>query len=228
MVFEYMPQAASTTDDQLVFAFANDPLHPVIGVDPAAPAALTNAALLGMSDSVPFMPWREWSLDVTEAFSNDQPFFVSRVASLGTIGADYSTLRFSEGGVLAMTNSGTSASRKTYGVLYLHSEIELVEFCPILPYNLMTVNGQKRNASVSLKGNLGPADDLSSTVKDPKVTCSNTCCGEEGEPCFHVIRITEDPASTERHERTEEQRKRFDYSKHGVKPPSLPIVTRRE
>jgi len=125
MVFEYMPQAAATTDDQLVFAFANDPFHPIIGIL-STPAALTNSDLLGLSDSVPFMPWREWSLDVTKSFRGDQPLFVSRTAGLSA----FADLRFSDGGVFALTNAATSTTKKTYGVLYLHSSIELEEFCP--------------------------------------------------------------------------------------------------
>lgn len=137
MVYEYLPQSAATLSDQLVFAFANDPLHPVIGLNNGA-SEFTNQVLLGLADSIPFMPWREWSLDVTSAFSQDQPFYVARNFT-GSSLSDYVTTRFSDAGIFAMTCSGTAASAAVYGVLYGKIDIELLEFCPILPYNLATL-----------------------------------------------------------------------------------------
>jgi len=148
MTLEYMPQSASTQSDQLVCAFANDPLHPVIGIPPILTMgySLTNQQLLGLSDSVPFMPWREWSMDLTPAYKNDQPFFVAR----GDYPAEPSSLRFSDAGVIAVTNSGTATSPLTYGVLYLKSEIEFLEFCPILPYTLSTNLARSHTRSTSV------------------------------------------------------------------------------
>jgi len=240
MIFEYMPQAASTTDDQLVFAFANDPLHPVIGVNPVTPAALTNAQLLGMSDSVPFMPWREWSLDVTDSFNGDQPLFVARANELGSAAPIGATYRFSEAGCFALTNAATSSTRKTYGVLYLHSTVEFEEFCPVLPYNLIT-NEQARDTSVPPKEDLaqrksvalsgaqlsGGSSEGETTAELSSVASKHTCCDEEGEPDFHVIRISKDPTYTERQERTG-TRGIDSISGNLGRKPSLLAVTRRE
>jgi len=249
MIFEYMPQAASTTDDQLVFAFANDPLHPIIGINQATPAALTNQELLGMADSVPFMPWREWSLDVTDSYKGDQPLFVSRTGSLSTVGDEAATWRFSEGGVFALTNAATSTTRKTYGVLYLHSEIEFEEFCPILPFNVSAL--QNRNTGVPPKEEIArlrkeaglrppqivPCEhsccqdvvcvDCEPVAPQSDLASKNTCCDEEGEPGFQVIRISKDPTYTERHERTG-TRGIDSISGNLGRKPSLLTATRRE
>lgn len=120
--FIYQPQSAATTDDQLVFAFAADPYHPVIG--PSA-GTVGNSNLLSVADSMPFMPWREWELDVTEAFQGDQPFYC-RPPSGASVS---SATRLSSAGVFACTGTG-SKSAITYGVLYGCISLEFQEFCP--------------------------------------------------------------------------------------------------
>lgn len=121
--FIYQPQSSATIDDQLVFAFAADPYHPIIG--PSA-GVVSNANLLSVADSMPFMPWHEWEIDVTEAFCNDAPSYCRPVPTGDVASAN----RLSSVGVFACTSNSLDATPRTYGVLYGNISIEFQEFCP--------------------------------------------------------------------------------------------------
>jgi len=124
LVFHYEPQASATDSQRLVFAFANDPLHPILW-NATVP---TTGALLTLSDSIAFMPWRAWSMDVTSSVSKDSLFTYS---DSSTTVAEF-VERFSDFGVMSCVTSGSSAGATVpCGVLYLETEIELEEFCPI-------------------------------------------------------------------------------------------------
>lgn len=121
LVFHYEPQAASTESGRLVFAFAEDPDHPLLWA-----AAPTSSNLLAVADSVAFMPWRPWSMDVTDKLDNTLYYTYDFNAT-----ATSATDRFSNFGVMACVTSDLAAETVVGGVLYMETEIELVEFCPV-------------------------------------------------------------------------------------------------
>jgi len=158
MKFHYMPQSASTVSDQLVFAFANDPLHPLIGLLGGVDGELTNEVLLALADSIPFMPWREWELDVSDSLRLDQPFYVAENISVANLSdgllAYSEQLRLSQAGVFACTNAGTTVAN-TYGVIYLESDIELMEFCPVTRVQITegSLRGNRKKTLTDVKDN---------------------------------------------------------------------------
>jgi len=121
--FHYCPQSSTTTGERLIFAFANDPVHPVLW-NSTPPTA---AALESLADSVPFGPWETWSLDCTDRVAQDVLFTYSDPStSVGQI-----TERFSDFGVIALVTSSASGANTACGVLQMELDVELMEFCPI-------------------------------------------------------------------------------------------------
>jgi hypothetical protein len=123
LIFHYEPQSAATADQRLVFAFAADPMHPLLW-NSTVP---TQSKLLALSDSIAFAPWRNWSMDVTGRM-NGQEFYTF---SEPTITVASFAERFSDFGVISCLTSSVSGTVTSCGVLYMESEIELLEFCPI-------------------------------------------------------------------------------------------------
>lgn len=124
LVFHYEPQCAATEVERLVFAYAEDPMHPVLW-NATVP---TSTSLLALADSVAFAPWRSWSMDVTHRLAR-QEFYTFTDSS--TTVASFAE-RFSDFGVMSCVTSGSGAvANVTCGVLYMETVIELIEFCPI-------------------------------------------------------------------------------------------------
>jgi hypothetical protein len=126
-VLHYMPQSTADEDARMVFAFAADPVHPLLWKKDT-----TSRELLAVSDSVAFMPWKSWSMDVTSKLGS-QEFYTYAYPEAGS-GVGSFVERFNDFGVIAATTSGELASGtipKKSGVLYLESTIEFDEFCPI-------------------------------------------------------------------------------------------------
>lgn len=126
-ILHYMPQSTADEDARMVFAFAADPVHPLLWKKDT-----TSRELLAVSDSVAFMPWKSWSMDVTSKLGS-QEFYTYAYPEAGS-GVGSFVERFNDFGVIAATTSGVLASGtipKKSGVLYLESTIEFDEFCPI-------------------------------------------------------------------------------------------------
>jgi hypothetical protein len=125
LVFHYEPQASSTTDERLVFAFAEDPVHPVLWSNPPP----TTTECLALGDSIAFAPWRGWSMDVTSRLQDTLFYtFTDPTLAVSTF-AD----RFSDFGVISLTGTTTGqAAVVGCGVLYMDVEVEFEEFCPIV------------------------------------------------------------------------------------------------
>ena len=123
LVFHYEPQSSATTTERLVFAFAEDPLHPVLWN-----ASVPNqSSLLSLANSVAFMPWKSWSMDVSEQLSESLFYTFSDP----TITVDAQTERFSDFGVISILTDTFNTSNATCGVLYMEIDVEFFEFCPI-------------------------------------------------------------------------------------------------
>jgi hypothetical protein len=123
LVFHYEPQASATTEERLVFAYANDPNHPVLW----STTLPTTSSLLSLADSIAFVPWRAWSMDVSRKLQ-DQLFYTYSDPST-TVGSFPE--RFSDFGVFSILGSTDLVSSAKCGVLYMEVELELFEFCPI-------------------------------------------------------------------------------------------------
>lgn len=122
--FHYEPQAAATTSERLVFAFAEDPMHPLLW-NATVP---TQSKLLALSDSIAFAPWRSWTMDVSRRLV-DQSFYTFTDPS--TTVASFAE-RFSDFGVISLVTSSVSQAQVSpCGVLYMEIDLELIEFCPI-------------------------------------------------------------------------------------------------
>jgi hypothetical protein len=122
-VFHYEPQCSATTTERMVFAFAVDPLHPVLW-NATVPHS---ASLLVLSDSIAFAPWRSWSMDVSHRLGKEKLYtFSDSSTTVGTF-----TERFSDFGVMSCVTSSVSGSATDCGILYADIEVELSEFCPI-------------------------------------------------------------------------------------------------
>ncbi len=124
--FHYAPQSTTTVEGRLVFGFAADPVHPLVYAE--AGLTPTQASLLAVADSVPFAPWRAWTIDVSHRLDGDNELYLYNpvVASQNT---DW---RFSNFGSLAVvTDQASLEAEVKYGVLYMETKIELLEFCPI-------------------------------------------------------------------------------------------------
>lgn len=124
-VFHYEPQSSATTDERLVFAFAADPLHPVLWN--ATPPSQTD--LLALADSIAFAPWRSWSMDVTEKLL-DKTILYTYSDSATTVG-EFNE-RFSDFGVISCVSDTVSGTTAFCGVLYMDLDVTLMEFCPIV------------------------------------------------------------------------------------------------
>lgn len=123
LIFHYEPQSAATATERLVFAFAEDPLHPVLW-NATVP---TQNSLLALSDSIAFAPWRSWSMDVTENLN--QTLFYTHTDPSTTV-AEFSE-RFSDFGVISCLTNSIGGTATTCGVLYMEIDLDLEEFCPI-------------------------------------------------------------------------------------------------
>jgi hypothetical protein len=163
-VFHYEPQAAATDGERLVFAFANDPLHPILW-NSTPP---TSSSLLTVADSIAFMPWRAWSMDVTERLGKEDLYTYS---SSSTTVAEF-VERFSDFGVMScVTSSVSQASDLPCGVIYLETEIELMEFCPISVTRPSSLALLRAKAKGHIQASTGPsgapkaADDCSAQEK---------------------------------------------------------------
>lgn len=123
LVFHYEPQSSATTSERMVFAFAADPLHPILW-NSTVP---NQTSLLAVADSVAFAPWRAWSMDVTYRLGNT--FLYTFADSSTTVGTF--TERFNDFGVISCITSSVSGSTADCGILYGEIEVEFEEFCPI-------------------------------------------------------------------------------------------------
>lgn len=123
LIFHYEPQSSATTTEQMVFAFANDPLHPVLW-NSTIP---TPAALLSVADSIAFAPWRAWSMNVSKKVADNWLYTFSDTS---TTVAEF-VERFSDFGVMSCVTNSAAGTTAYSGVLYAEMEFELKEFCPI-------------------------------------------------------------------------------------------------
>lgn len=170
LVFHYEPQASATDSQRLVFAFANDPTHPIIW-DPTFP---TEAGLLSLSDSVAFMPWRSWSMDVTSRVTKDRLYTYVEPTLV-----DVTVARFSDFGSIGCRTTGTG-SNQIGGVLYMELDVELEEFCPISVTRPASLSHLTRRVERHQKKQTEEKKRMMETPSSSGATpCSDKCCQKE-------------------------------------------------
>lgn len=121
--FRYEPQSTAVVSDRLVFAWTDDPSHPILGDNPSSVPSQLQCLIT--QDSVAFMPWKEWSLKVPVA--RDMRFLYE---SAPTSVSD----RFSCMGAASCVASTSSVTPTAvvYGVLYVQMVIDLFDPVPIV------------------------------------------------------------------------------------------------
>jgi putative flippase GtrA len=156
LVFHYEPQSAATTTERMVFAFAEDPMHPVLW-NATLP---TQDTLLGLADSIAFAPWRSWSMDVSHKLSRNEFYTFTDPSTTVASFAE----RFSDFGVMSCITSATDTTQISAGVLYVETIVELMEFCPIsvtLPASkFLSSKFSEGSASTSYSQPLVAVEDL--------------------------------------------------------------------
>jgi hypothetical protein len=130
--FSYEPQATSTLEDRMIFAWTDDPNHPFLSAaqnlyNSATPSQLS---LLVTKDSVAFMPWKPWTLRVPVA--KDIRFMYSD-SDLEEAATQGSLARFSQFGSMSCVGGvAKTVSAETYGILYVSLVIDLLDPVPIV------------------------------------------------------------------------------------------------
>jgi hypothetical protein len=118
----YEPQATTSVVDRLVFAYADDPVHPVLVPTAGYPS---QTDLLITPDSVAFAPWLPWSLRVN-CDKRDEKYVFS-TTNAGAFDDDGARLAYS--GVLACVAS--SVTPAVYGVLYARVTYRFTDPVPV-------------------------------------------------------------------------------------------------
>lgn len=127
LVFEYMPQVEATRRGRLVFAYADDPVHPLLYSNSTDDH---ESRCLAVSDSIAFAAWTNWTLDVSKNVRNNILYVADPYSAIGT----EQTNRFSHFGIINIYTSpeaGVATTPEEFGILYVDIEVELMEFCPI-------------------------------------------------------------------------------------------------
>lgn len=125
--FQYCPQSGTNTTQRMVFAYANDPSHPLV-----TSTAPSQAQLESVSDSIPFAPWKPWTMDVTKNLDTRTWLYTYDSTTVGTV-QDNNLDRFNALGAIGCMASanGTVTTGDVFGVLYMIADLEFKEFCPI-------------------------------------------------------------------------------------------------
>lgn len=175
--FQYCPQSGTNTTQRMVFAYANDPDHPLINT-----AVPSQAQLESVSDSIPFAPWKPWTLDVSSSLDKTSWLYTYDGAPSAGVTTDIVD-RFNTIGVIGCMASanGTVTTGDVFGVLYIIADLEFKEFCPISVTRpaLLRLLGEKlifharkreaqrerQNTDLSVLFSADDDDDSSSTSK---------------------------------------------------------------
>jgi hypothetical protein len=125
--FRYCPQSGTNTTQRMMFAYANDPVHPLIMSTTPSQSKLESA-----TDSVPFAPWEAWEMDVSRSLDKDTWLWVYDFNATATVGNAVLD-RFNSLGSIGLMSSaaGTAGTGDVFGVLYVDAELEFKEFCPV-------------------------------------------------------------------------------------------------
>jgi hypothetical protein len=128
--FFYEPQSTATVEDRLVFAWTDDPNHPFLSANGAIHSGdvATQLQSLVTTDSVAFMPWKQWSLKVPVA--QDERFMYNP----GVLDPDEedTSARFYDFGSMTCVATATPGTAAIYGILYVRLVLDLFDPVPIV------------------------------------------------------------------------------------------------
>lgn len=141
LVFTYEPQAPSTVNDRVVFAYTEDPRHPLMYTKSFAYSdQLTTGKLLALGDSIAFAPWESWSMDVSRSAKQDLLYVAMVATAPDGFAKMLATERFfSFGSIGCVTSNLTGTGFVIYGILYMSIVFDLIEFCPIVQSNVVPI-----------------------------------------------------------------------------------------
>ena len=160
--FVYEAQSATDIHDRLVFAYAEDPNHPLITPDETSSPNIQEN-LLALENSVAFAPWRTWSMDVSDVCRSDLLYTAAQTDSVERL------TNFCAIGCIPSTTYTSTQAVTVYGILYIRATIEFTEMCPIAQ-NLAFSSVQLAKAGYKRD------------CKDPDCKrCSKTCSENEKE-----------------------------------------------
>jgi len=131
--FQYEPQATSTFNDRLVFAWTDDPAHPFLAptvTNDGITLPPTQLETLVTPDSVAFMPWKQWKLSVPVSKEPRYLFDLEGTGIGPVVGANVS--RFSEFGAINCVCSVPQTVAQVYGILYANIQLCLFDPVPIV------------------------------------------------------------------------------------------------
>jgi hypothetical protein len=157
LMFHYTPQSTTTVNGRAVFAFADDPVHPIIvpGLESSSSSTPSGVmlggvpsqeSLLALGDSMAFAPWLPWSLDVSDRVKQNELYIDGGFGwqPAGTaptpvepylvtsVSGFTAALRQWGFGSIGIATSTTESTAFEAGVLWMELEVELIEFCPIV------------------------------------------------------------------------------------------------
>lgn len=149
--FHYTPQASTLQKGRCVFAFADDPGHPVIfpSLNHSDSTNVTEAnnptqtQLLALGDSMAFPPWLPWTLDVSDRVKQNELYTAVQVQFHPTeVGASpvyadayisgfVAQLRSSCFGAVGCRAESFETEAFLGGIVWMELDFTLIEFCPI-------------------------------------------------------------------------------------------------
>lgn len=169
--FHYTPQSTTTVNGRAVFAFADDPGHPVLYPDLKRKELVgdfdpitvsdppTQQQLLAFSDSMAFAPWLPWTLDVSRRIQNNILYtenmteFLAGTTTLSPaftqdpVAGMIAQFRQSCLGAISCRTITTEPNVFIGGILWMELDFELLEFCPvalIYPSPVTTVSSMRQ------------------------------------------------------------------------------------
>jgi hypothetical protein len=160
--FHYRPQSGTNSTQQLVFAFAADPVHPLVGALNSGPNPVT---LESLSDSIPFAPWAPWDLDVTGKLDKG-PWQYTDIGSADESSSTSISRLSCFGSIAIAAGTESTTTNVNYGVLYMSFEMEFKEFCPISVTRPSMLRLQEKLRSHEMKSIL--AHDRSRRANTPR------------------------------------------------------------
>jgi hypothetical protein len=156
LIFHYTPQATTVVEGRAVFAYADDPAHPILmkhlrqeesllGSEIALTAdPPLSSDLLILGDSFAFAPWVPWTMNVSKKVRQNELYTAIRTAN-NPPDANYkpnftndevsgwcASQRESAFGAVGCSAFTTDAGPYVGGIIWIEASFEFIEFCPVV------------------------------------------------------------------------------------------------
>jgi hypothetical protein len=224
-IWRYRPQSGTNSTQQLVFAFAADPCHPLLsGTSAAIP---TTSSLESLADSVPFAPWCSWDMDVSSKLTKEWLFLSAGGVGSGDSTAGSDTSRFDFwGSIGCVCATASAATAVNYGVMYLDFEIEFKEFCPISATRPSVLESLRRKIDFHIKRGTQIQGSSSSEKGDSMESDCESSVGDAS--CSSLVTHSVVPTPSERGGVTEMFKTVQRFRKLGISLPTAVAAAKGE